>query len=278
MAEYRSLALDRVQPLKLIPELQTTRELEVILNNRLWIARNWPYPHVVARNVFAQQFYAAMEAEFNSILQKGLSECSNSGQFSRVVAGYDTYGIGLGDSAGGALSIFGSPGWHDLIADLFEVEASGQVNIGVHHHRIGSQSGWIHNDFNPVWFPADSAGRIRHPDHARCDYKTGAGPLSSSEKIEVVRAVAMIFYLCNNGWKEGDGGETGLFESLVLGDPCRRIVPESNSILLFECTPRSYHTFLANPGLARNSIIMWIHRDMQGTLERWPEHSLERWC
>ena len=89
--------------------------------------------------------------------------------------------------------------------------------------------------------------------------------------------MAMLFYLCNEGWQEGDGGETGLFESVNSIEPCITVAPRNNSILFFECTPRSYHSFLANPGLERNSIIMWVHRTMQDAISRWPGDRLERW-
>jgi len=259
-------------------ERRTIPQLAKILANRRWIRRERPYPHVVARNVFTPAFYSALEAEFYMLLAKGLSECPNSARMSRTIAGYDAYGIGFGQFSEGPFALFGFEPWHDMLAGLFDVRATGHVNIGAHHHRAGGLAGWIHNDFNPVWFPViESASRIQHPDHSLCIYKTGTGPLQRAQKVEVVRAVAMIFYLCNPGWKEGYGGETGVFSSAAPDtQPSYRIAPENNSVFVFECTPQSYHSFLANPGMARNSIIMWIHRSMQDATARWPERQLER--
>jgi hypothetical protein len=103
--------------------------------------------------------------------------------------------------------------------------------------------------------------------------------LPDTAKVQVVRAVAMIFYVANGSWTEGDGGETGLFQSArqSLREPTARIPPEDNSILLFECTPTSYHTFLQNTRRERNSVIMWLHRTKNDAFSRWPEHSLEYW-
>jgi hypothetical protein len=252
-----------------------------VLENRTWLRREQPFPHVVARSVFANSFYIALEAGFNQILKRGLSEGKTARRetFSRSIAGYDAYGVGFSQLTKGALAFFSSPEWNKLMAQLFDVPATGHVNIGAHHHAIGSSDGWIHNDLNPVWFPRNSSGGIRYPDHEQCDYKTGAGPLQPSDKIEVVRAVAMIFYLCNTGWVEGNGGETGLFLSATASsdEPCMRIPPENNSILLFECAPFSFHAFLHNPGQARNSIIMWIHRSKKDALRRWHNQDLESW-
>ncbi|MGC1644867.1 MAG: 2OG-Fe(II) oxygenase [Candidatus Sulfotelmatobacter sp.] len=252
-----------------------------VLANRAWLCRTQPFPHIVARQVFASEFYSAMEAQYRQILAMGLNESQTArrGTFSRTISGYDAYGLGFDKTTGGAMSVFGSLEWHDLMGGLFGVAGTGHVNLGAHHHAIGSADGFIHNDFNPVWFRRDSAGSIHYPDHRQCAYKTGAGPLPASGKVEVVRAVAMIFYLSNGGWVEGDGGETGLFDSAFSGTSAARIrvPPENNSILLFECTPNSYHAFLHNPGRTRNSIIMWIHRSKTNAISRWPESALEGW-
>lgn len=247
------------------------------MNNVEWSRQEWPFPYITAKNVFTNEFYRCLALQFHLILQFGLSEKPAHGRFFRMVS-YDAYGMAFDSSLAGCLTVFTSPTWHDLITGLFGVKGTGHLYIGAHHHTPGSSTGGIHNDFNPAWFPVDGVGRIRFPDHGRCAYTTGAGLLSDSEKALVVRAVAMIFYLDNDGWISGDGGETGLFETKKpLKGPSARIAPENNSILLFECTPCSYHAFLSNPGRARNSIIAWAHRTKEDALTRWRESDLEKW-
>jgi hypothetical protein len=255
-------------------------KLQDIIRNRAWLKKQHPFPHVTATGVFVEEFFHDLETEYSDLLQSGVSEDADRRRFSRSISGYDAYAIGFSASTRGALAVFCSPEWSDLLAGLFNVSATGHVNVGAHHHELGSNSGWIHNDFNPVWFPSDGGGgTMRFPDHGRCSYKTGAGSLPAHDKTEVVRAVAMIFYLFNGGWKNGDGGETGLFRAGASIDaPTARVPPVNNSILAFECTPHSAHAFLHNPGRARNSVIMWIHRSMGDALARWPETALERWA
>jgi hypothetical protein len=192
---------------------------------------------------------------------------------------YDAYGISFEETIRGALSLFLSRAWHDRINELFGIKGTGHVYAGAHHHKAGSSAGKIHTDFNAVWFPAAARGRITVPDYRLCDYKTGAGPLERSEKRRLYRAVAMIFYLHNDGWEEGMGGETGLFASRTqsLEAPPVRVPPRNNSLLLFECMPRSFHAFLPNPGCERNSIILWTHRRRKDALARWPREQTERW-
>ena len=254
-------------------------ELQDVIRNRAWLRPQSPFPYVTATNVFVDGFYRKLETELAEILHGGTSEVPGRQRFSRNISNYDAHTIGFTPLTKGALSLFASPPWHDLLASLFDVAGTDHVNVGAHHHQIGSKNGWVHNDFNPVWFPSVRSGRIGFPDHDRCDYKSGAGPLGTAEKVQVVRAVAMIFYLLNHGWVEGDGGETGLFASARTGIDAStvRIRPIDNSILAFECTPHSYHAFLHNPGRPRNCIIMWIHRSMHDAMTRWCAADLQGW-
>jgi hypothetical protein len=82
----------------------------------------------------------------------------------------------------------------------------------------------------------------------------------------------MIYYLCNEGWSEPDGGETGLYGAAKPHDRtiASRVPPVDNTLLLFECSPHSYHRFLTNPGRRRNSIILWLHTTVDAAEARWP--------
>lgn len=243
-----------------------------------WVRHKRPFPHIAATNVFDREFYQGMDRQFQDMLGRGLSETAVHGPFMRM-ASYDAYGISFDGSLTGNLRVFISLAWHNWITSLFEVRGTGHIYAGAHHHKAGSASGKIHSDYNSAWFPAHDAGEIRFPNHSQCAYKTGAGPLLPAEKVQVFRAVAMIFYLHNDGWEEGMGGETGLFDSrkAPVDQPCVRIAPRNNSMVLFECRPRSYHAFLHNPGAPRNSIIMWAHRTREDALSRWPASGEERW-
>jgi Rps23 Pro-64 3,4-dihydroxylase Tpa1-like proline 4-hydroxylase len=120
---------------------------------------------------------------------------------------------------------------------------------------------------------------VQIPDEQLCSYKTGAGPLAPGQKVEVVRGAALILYLANQEWRPGDGGETALYESsgVRVDDPVAAWPPENNSLVSFECTPHSFHTFLANTRIARTSIIMWVHRPLEEAVSLYGEDGLERW-
>ena len=144
----------------------------------------------------------------------------------------------------------------------------------------GGPTGFLHNDFNPVWFPraTDGDDRLQLPDHASCDFKTGEGTLADDAKVETIRGAVVIYYLLNDGWQPGDGGETGLFGS-GTDDPAAPLgtcPPVNNSLIAFECTPFSFHAFLANHR-PRTSIIMWVHRTTDEAYEKFGDALVERW-
>jgi Rps23 Pro-64 3,4-dihydroxylase Tpa1-like proline 4-hydroxylase len=80
----------------------------------------------------------------------------------------------------------------------------------------------------------------------------------------------MIYYLNNDGWQPGDGGETALFATGKLGvGPFGLCPPVNNSLLLFECTPHSFHSLIANPRRARDSVILWLHSTVEDAEAKW---------
>lgn len=255
--------------------------LEPIINNRQWIRHAEPFPYVYATEVFTPTFYETMNREYCAIRAKGTHQAysNDTTVLSKTMKGYDAYGLAFDHKTTGALSVFTSTEWCDLMAQMFAVNRTPHINAGIHHHQIGSADGWIHNDLNPVWFPVAGTGKVQHPAHAICAYKDGAGSLRPEEKVEVVRAVVMIYYLCNDGWQDGFGGETGFYKTRKANvkQPVVKIPPLNNSLIMYECTPYSYHSFIANNTQERNSVIMWVHRSMNDALMRWPENRLEEW-
>jgi 2-oxoglutarate-Fe(II)-dependent oxygenase superfamily protein len=249
-----------------------------ILANRAWLQREYPFPHISARAVFTPEFYSALSGELAAILRCGLSETPVRDRFSRSMPGYDSYGIGFHQPLDGALSVFLTTAWRDMLCRLFGVGVTPYIFAGAHHHSIGSKSGFIHNDLNPTWFVRAGEKQIQTPDPG-CSYRTGSGPYDAQSKIEVVRGAVMIFYLLNDGWRPGDGGETALYSSAAstITDPPVCYPPENNSLVAFECTPFSFHTFLQNRRLPRTSIIMWVHRPLEQAVEKFGYERLERW-
>ncbi len=254
--------------------------LASLLNNRRWVRSTFPFPHICADKVFTSTVYDSLERAYKAILTRGLSESPRSEGFSRSFAAYDAYGADLPVEAGNPLSVFVCREWHDMIARILDVDTTGDMNTGLHHHKAGSASGSVHNDLNPGWFVgAATPDCINVSNSTLCSYKFGDSRVSGgSPPRQTIRAIAMIFYLANRPWSPGDGGETGLYEAVTdpVDRPTMTVPPVNNSLLAFECTPFSFHSFLHNR-YPRNCVVLWWHRNREVVVSRWGEQRIVTW-
>jgi len=256
--------------------MSTPTDLACRLENRSWSYRVDPFPHVVADRVFLPRAYDELAEAF----ERRLRGSPGPEQFSRNMPGYDASGLTLTPRTTGALAFFISRGWHDLIAAIFQVEVTGHLSGGLHHHDRGSADGTIHNDLNPGWFAEyQTDDGIIVSDPSLCDYRTGHTFAPGITACETVRAVAVLFYLDNPEWECGSGGVTGLYASGsdCLHSPAAIVPPHNNSLLAFECTPHSHHAFLSNRRQPRNSIIVWLHRAKSTVIAQWGHQSIIHW-
>lgn len=254
--------------------------LASVLQHRRWQVCVRPYPHFVVRDVFVPEFYAQLDAAFGELLDRGLSEAHDPARFSRNIKNYDAYSMMFDWNMPEPFRFFVSKEWHDMLAYLTGIPATSDVAGGFHHHLRGSRSGQIHNDLNPGWFvnSSDGAG-VNLTRHDLCDYSTGQVYQSSVQVHESVRALAVLLFLHNPPWHEDDGGETGLYADSwqPVSRPTKAIPPINNSLLMFECRPNSYHSFIENRGGPRNSMIMWLHRPKSDVVQRWGENAIIGW-
>lgn len=255
-------------------------KLDVGLYNRRWLRCLYPFLHYRAERVLEPQLYASVEAQFQHFLSLGLYEHRKPQCFSRTSAAFDAYMLDLWPELNGPLQIFLSQAWHDIVAGLFGVTVTGDILCSLHHHAVRSRSGKIHNDFNPAWFACDktSPGCVNVAQLDVCNYRTGQADPGTRVR-ETARAIAVIFYLGNQPWKSGDGGETGLYASAQASveSPAAMVPPTNNSLVAFECTPFSFHSFIKNRKYPRNSVILWLHRSIEDALGQWGRHSIAYW-
>lgn len=259
-----------------------THIADIVSDTTRWLRYSDPYDHVVAHDVFRPEVYHAMEEQFREWLGRGLSDIplGTNSQFSRALGSYDAYGYNFTAAEAGAFGVLLSRPWAMLLGGIFGVKDTHHLNVGLHHHLPGSATGWPHTDLAPGWFmndhPAKDQMTLSDPDLV--DYRTGTSTDPTSSVVEEVRAVAILIYLANPPWRPGDGGETAVFTGSG-GDRhlVRRVPPENNSMLAFECTPYSFHTFLSNVHMARNCMVMWLHRPKDEAVRRWGDRAIVYW-
>jgi len=228
-----------------------------------WCVYQRPFRHIRAERVFRTDVYQRLESAFLSLKNADEAEF-------RQGTGYDALILAMRQNLASGFAPLFERRWTDFLAGLVDLPQSAQIDGALHHIPAGSRSGWVHNDFCSGWFNAKSKGDTIFPDRGKCDYFTGTPKAPGFQPKEFVRAATMIFYLHNDDWKQGCGGETGLYEAshAGAGEMCA-VPPVNNSLLLFECSPHSYHSLIANPGSHRNSIILWLHSSVENTEARW---------
>ena len=232
-----------------------------------WSVQLRPFRHVRARRVFREESYCRLEEEFSALLTGGPDK---GPEFRQNQPGYDALVLGVREQLASRFRPLFERLWIDFLAGLLDLKALPQVDGALHHIPRNSRSGWVHNDFCSAWFDERLTGEIVFPERESCDYFTGTPQKASARPKEFVRAATMIFYLNNPEWRKGYGGETGLYPAsrANLGEEYA-VAPVNNSLLLFECSPHSYHRLLANPGCVRNSIILWLHCSVEDAQSRW---------
>jgi 2-oxoglutarate-Fe(II)-dependent oxygenase superfamily protein len=240
------------------PEWPEAR-LAGVLANRRWLVSRRPFRHVRAGNVFTPAFYEELRAAFEARVDDEAAL-----HYARQ---HDFYGAPMRADTTGPLGVFWAPRLHQAFLDIFGVEFSGLVTGGVHRHHPGSRDGFPHNDISPEHLSALPDGEVL----VSGDEQPADGPY--------VRAVAILYYLNNGPWRPGDGGETGLYRhwSDPVAEPAATAPPRDNTLLAFECTPYSYHSFRANQR-RRDSIIMFLHRSLGGYLDQWGDDGIAQYA
>jgi hypothetical protein len=252
------------------PSLRAGSRLIDLLSNRRWSYRTEPFPHIYAEEVFIPTVYNQLAASFREILARkpGLEAGGQRFQYH----GSDGLLMPFHPSLSGPLSLFVSRPWVDLVAQATGAHVTNDVNGALHYHRGGSKSGFVHQDFSSCWFvdhPRDDGINVTDTD--LCCYRTGqtfAGGLVPKERV---RAVAVFFYLNNPTWRPGDGGETGLYRSPndPVDRPAAAIPPINNSMVIFECSPKSLHSFIKNKFNPTSSVVVWLHTTRQDAVAKW---------
>ena len=243
-----------------------------LLAGSKWSKRGFPFPHIYVQQVFAAPVYDRLSAAFRDLLARSASDRRHDSGLVYFGDTFDGYLMPFRPAFTGPLSLFISKAWVDLLAKATGVEATYDVNGALHHHTTGSRDGFIHKDFSSCWFIDNPRpDGVNVSDNNLCNYRTGKTSVAGATPQERVRAVAMLFYLDNARWSPGDGGETGLYRTGgdPIDEPAIAIPPVNNSMLIFECSPYSYHSFRSNRRNPRSSVALWLHRTKVDAVARW---------
>jgi hypothetical protein len=239
-----------------------------------------PFRHYRAMNPLTAEQFSDAQAAFKKMLDASNGECPSNYRFARATKNYDALILPMEESLAPAFHPLFSEPFIRSLCDLLEIPYLSRIDGALHSSPRDSRTGWIHTDYCSAWFDESRArpGEILFPERMRVQYFDGTKRIADATPVEYVRAATMIFYCCNEGWKQGDGGETALYGAAAQSSNTtfELVPPVNNSILFFECSPHSYHRFVTNPGRPRNSIILWLHSTLQHAEARWGATAVNR--
>lgn len=214
-----------------------------------------PFPHVVIENFFTDSVYNALCADFDAVLARGLSKEADASRFQpflnlRGEFEYDGYVYTPEVAQHPAAKIFFTVAWNQYFSNLFKQPTTHATVMAYHYHEPGNRTGFVHNDFSDVIFVEED--RLSNGVIPKSVAVTDPRPKHVEKRI-----IALLYYLKNDTWKEGDGGETALYEKKD-GAPVVFVPPKNNTLLAFHISRKSYHAFQKNNTL-RSSIVQWFH-------------------
>jgi hypothetical protein len=234
--------------------------------------RRLPFKHMVIPDLFETSVLERLKRNFSERTQ------APNVQRSRT-KNYDAEMLTLVDDDRCLFSPFLDFEWLRLVSRALSIDPCFEVSGALHSHPVGSRSGWVHNDYNPGWFARSARdGEVYLSTSSACEYKTGNTPPSSPRPICRMRYLTLIYYLNNPPWNPGMGGETGIYLSKrqSIDEAEIFVPPHENTLLVFECTPHSWHTFRTS-NFQRNSLTLWLHREFEQAKREWPHHEPVYW-
>jgi hypothetical protein len=209
---------------------------------------NHPFKYYVLKDVFKENIY-------ESIIRDCDLSTKHTPVYGEIAGSTSNYGGRLqnipNDSLGIGSDFFVSDIWKNFNMQIFNLMLNNYIALSFHVHDAPAKKGFTHTDFNICSFS-------KKPDDK--DYQLINGNYASDANdsfVKVMRSVAFLYYFNNDSvlLDNGDGG-TDIFDHNAKY--YSTVNATNNSLLCFEVTPESYHSF-AGSTYQRSAIVGWLH-------------------
>lgn len=221
----------------------------------------YPFRHVVIDNLLPQEVYESLERDFTRILSRGLSEERTREKFNRFDL-YDLYSYTPKPTLNTPYGCFFSETYFQMLESALARTFTRDTFATFHHHTPNPADNYIHNDYVYEYFADDPLANGINPWFYQCDKHH-----PSKEGRPAVRAATSIFYLAND-WRQGLGGDTGIFKDKDPASLVRSVAPVNNRLLAFDITPTSFHNYMKCSMPMRNSLAQWYFASERDVLAR----------
>ncbi|MSU74783.1 2OG-Fe(II) oxygenase [Candidatus Kaiserbacteria bacterium] len=255
-------SVDSIDLEEYIPRLNEVKKL-------VWVQE--PYPHLIIDGLFIETYAEEIRSAFlRELAARGVSDETDGQKFTKI-HDYDAYRWTPVPDLSGPFRVFFSREWYELFTKMSGLAFDENVMTAIHHHRIGSESGFVHTDFGKYAFRyAPIENQLNHW-YLNSIYQS-RGPkddISEQQGVSLTRrSLALVYYLDKEEWSEGDGGETAFFSDPTGEKTVLKVPPIYNRLLVFPVEPKNYHAFVKNIVRERNTIIQWFHEPIDSIDKR----------
>ncbi|MBU6320970.1 MAG: 2OG-Fe(II) oxygenase [Patescibacteria group bacterium] len=250
--------------------LAEAMSLDDFLTPQPYTVEREPFPHVVADDFFKPEQAERLNRFFYTRLADG---CADTLDYSRFHAfrnpgagaqsiDYDGYVYMPRPEEDASVRVLFSLAWNLFFSDLFAQPTGFATTVAFHHHPAGDHTGFVHDDHAVKAF----SSRNRLANGVVPSIASQSAPGDAAGSFSGMRSIAVLYFF-GGGWKEGDGGETGLYAD-QNAPPAKRVAPLPNRLLAFQISPRSLHAFQANK-TPRDSFVQWFHTDPRWARRRY---------
>jgi hypothetical protein len=211
----------------------------------------YPYEHYVIDNFLETD---TAQSLYDHFIKK--EEDSSSFSYLKL---YDLYASKINHNDSSVTDIFCTHLYKNFIEKLFTLSLSPYHELCFHNNVADTGDKYIHTDHSYVLFSETKDPYFlgetilkRIPDsEALLEHD----PSSLVKK----RSVTMILYL-NKDWKEGDGGETGIFKKTGASfEEITSISPIFNRIIFFKNNDHSFHNYKNCVLPSRKAMTQWLY-------------------
>lgn len=242
---------DEVELKEYMPRLSTLRHAQ-------WL--DTPVRHLILDDVFTDAYVNELRRAFADELTRQSAKADTF----RKMTNYDAYALTPYPDLSGPFRVFYSREWYGFWKQLSGIALDENLMTTLHYHEKGSESGYIHTDYDMYSFRLAPLENELNHWYFNSKYQTHTKAEKEAFQrqegaIFTRRAIALIYYLNDEVWREGDGGETGFFSGNSYDMLAKKVEPQPNRLLAFMIDKKSYHAFLKNTRLERNTIIQWFH-------------------
>lgn len=207
---------------------------------------NDPFRYVIIDNFLSKEYSEGIGKFLRNKLKAGLSknprDNSKFHPFFYRDRTYDGYRYTPSYEENIYFDFFLSKSMISYVSSIFGIRVNNKLSIAAHFHPVGDKSGWVHNDHSINSFLKSK----QNPN----GLTIGGNQYFESDRIDSnllgLRTIAFIYYINNEKYRYGDGGETGLFRTDSEDSLFKKVEPLDNRMLIFETSSNSYHAFLEN--------------------------------